>query len=271
MPAVTDREGHYEFGENWARFAETVTEHHIARAQAGLEKLLGQGLRGRSFLEIGCGSGIHSLAALRLGAAPLQAIDIDERAAETARRMLERHAPHRSWTVQTRSILDIAPGESEWDVVYSWGALHHTGAMRDAIGRSASLVGPGGTLVLALYRKTLMCRFWRWEKRLYVQGPRAYRSAAELVLTASTLAALVVTGRNPWRYVRRYPEARGMSFATDIRDWLGGYPYESASPDEIRRLMLDLGFVERRFFPCRTRVGLLGVGCDEYVFARRDA
>lgn len=268
MGALTDRKSHFDFGENWARFAQGITEQHIARARDGVAKLLGSDLADHSFLEIGCGSGIHTLAALQLGAASVMAFDIDARAVETARALLSRHVPDEPWELALRSVFDIPAGSIQYDIVYSWGVLHHTGDMRRAIERAASLVKPQGRLVIALYRKTPMCGFWRAEKRFFVHGPRWYRPLAELTFSALFVLALALIGRNPIRYIAEYPKARGMSFRTDIRDWLGGYPYESAAPEEVRDWLAALGFAEERFFPGNTRLGLLGVGCDEYVFRK---
>ena len=43
----------------------------------------------------------------------------------------------------------------------------------------------------------------------------------------------IVRAQNPIRVFRQYKERRGMDFMTDIRDWLGGYPYEHASIQEV--------------------------------------
>lgn len=261
-----DSKTHYDFGKNWARFAEDVAERNAAEAVKGLSRLIGDNLKGKSFLDIGCGSGLHAVAALRLGAATVRAVDLDPNSVSTARHLLTRFAAGEPWHVEERSVFELSAASGRYDVVYAWGVLHHTGRMRDAIRHAASLVEPGGLLVIAIYRKTPLCPAWRLEKKFYALGPRWYRSIADFCLAALTLAALAMTGRNPVAYVRQYPRARGMTFMTNIRDWLGGYPYESASPEEIRSIVAPSGFREERFFPCNTRVGLLGVGCDEYVF-----
>ncbi|MCA3275110.1 MAG: class I SAM-dependent methyltransferase [Methylobacterium sp.] len=121
-------------------------------------------------LDIGCGSGLHSLAALRLGAARVHAIDLDRLSVETTRDLLGRYAAGEAWTVEELSVFDMA-GLPQYDIVYSWGVLHHTGAMRRAIGEAAARVAPGGLLCLALYRRTPFCGLWRIEKRLYCASP----------------------------------------------------------------------------------------------------
>ena len=63
-----------------------------------------------------------------------------------------------------------------------------------------------------------------------------------------------------------------MSFFHDVHDWLGGYPYESVSRDETVAILNDLGFFHVRSFVKKNmiaRSGILGSGCDEYVFKRR--
>ena len=267
---LTKLETHFDFGENWANFAESVNGRLLDHARSGMAKLLGPDIKGRSFLEIGCGSGIHTFAALQLGAIHATALDIDSRAVETARSLLLEHAPNGPWQVMHQSVFEVPVGSLQHDIVYSWGALHHTGDMEAALERAASLVKPGGLLAIAVYRKTPMCRFWRAEKKLFSRAPKWYRNIVELGYIVLFVWGLVATGRNPARYIKEYPRARGMTFGTDVRDWLGGYPYESASPQEVRGWLARLGFCEERYFPSRTRLGLLGVGCDEYRFRKAD-
>ena len=65
---LTDRKSHFEFGQNWKDYATTIDQNRIESAIEGLRKLFSDGLAGKTLLDIGCGSGLHSLAALSLGA-----------------------------------------------------------------------------------------------------------------------------------------------------------------------------------------------------------
>ena len=88
-PSLTELSSHFSFGENWASYAELIDEPAIVEAERGLVRLVGaDGIRGRTFLDLGCGSGLHALAALRLGATRVDAIDIDPVAAKTAQAVL---------------------------------------------------------------------------------------------------------------------------------------------------------------------------------------
>jgi SAM-dependent methyltransferase len=168
------------------------------------------------------------------------------------------------------SILDPAflSKLGQFDVVYSWGVLHHTGAMRDAIEKTAQLVTPGGTVALALYRKTALCRFWTLEKRWYCRASEAAQARARSLYVRLLRAAFALTRRDFERYLSSYSSHRGMDFAHDVHDWLGGYPYESIEPDDVDKLLSRFGFQYIRGNVYRGSIGLFGSGCNEYVYQR---
>lgn len=268
---LTQLESHFAFGENWADFSSTIDDRAIAQATADLQRLLPEGeLAGKSFLDIGSGSGLSSLAAIRSGASAVTALDIDPNSVATTEATLSRFAPGTRWTARQQSVFALSPESAgTFDVVYSWGVLHHTGDMWRAIRAAAELVNPGGCLVLAIYAKSPVCPAWKVEKRLYTALPRWLQPVIRWPFTAAYLAGIAATGRSPLDYVRNYRSNRGMSFHHDIHDWLGGYPYESASPDEILAFLAPLGFVPRRTFTKPApAAGLFGCPCDEFVLER---
>jgi 2-polyprenyl-6-hydroxyphenyl methylase/3-demethylubiquinone-9 3-methyltransferase len=265
-------DSHFAFGENWKAFVETLSEESIAEAVRGLAKLFpADELRGRDFLDIGCGSGLSMLAALRLGAKSVAGIDIDPNSVDAARAVLTRHAAGQTWHVQVNSVFDFAPENGQaYDVVHSWGVLHHTGDMWPAVRNAAALVAPKGYLALALYRKTPLCGFWRVEKKFYTRSGAAVQTAIAAVYRGIYKVALHATGRTPAAYINAYKSARGMSWSHDVHDWLGGYPYESVTPQEVSAVLGELGFDEVRSFERPAAVqGLFGSHCDEFVAIRR--
>jgi 2-polyprenyl-3-methyl-5-hydroxy-6-metoxy-1,4-benzoquinol methylase len=269
MRLLKDHSSHFAFGDNWASYARIVDEKRICEAESGLLRLVGRDcLRQRSFLDIGCGSGLHALVAARLGASQIFAIDIDPTSVETTRRLLDLHIPAADRRVECRSVFDLTPnGLGLFDVVYSWGALHHTGAMHEAIERAARMVAPGGLFVFALYRRTRLCRVWRREKQWYANAsPRAQKIAQSVYLGLLRLQFLL-TGRDFKTYLVDHKGSRGMDYRHDIHDWLGGYPYESISAEEVGSIMHRLGFRHVRSFTGPLRIGFFGSGCDEYVYA----
>lgn len=269
---LLDPKSHFAFGRNWASYAAGVTEADIAEAVAGLRRLAGEEIDGRRFLDIGCGSGLHSLAASRLGARDIVALDIDPDSVSTTRQILQTYAAGREWNVREASVFDLtADSMGTFDIVYSWGVLHHTGDMQRALRCAAALVAPGGLFIFSLYRRTPLCWLWKVEKRWYARAqPRSQALARKLYVALLRLVQLIRNGRSFKTILADYRQQRGMEFHTNVHDWLGGWPYESTSPAEIDGLMRRNGLERVRLLPVSgTRTGILGSGCDEYVYARK--
>jgi len=268
---LTELQSHFAFGENWASYAEKIKEEEIDEAVKGLARLCGGRLDGQRFLDIGCGSGLHSLAALRLGAVEVVCVDIDPASVATAKSVLSRHSAGAAFRVEHASVFDMEPARwGQFDTVYSWGVLHHTGDMYRALRAAAGLVKPGGTFVVALYRKTWMCWFWRLEKRWYARASKRAQDVATSVYLWLMARRL---GRRYQAYVNTYRSWRGMNFHNDVHDWLGGYPYESITADEAQRFMAGIGFKGARVFASKRgffgrSCGVFGSGCDEYTYVR---
>ena len=270
---LTNVGSHFAFGENWASYAQIVSEDQIEKATAALHKLLGGGrLQGKRFLDIGCGSGIHTLAALRLGASKVVAVDLDSKSIAATRSLLARYVLEARCCVEQLSVFDLSPDTlGRFDVVYSWGVLHHTGHMDLALRKAAAMVGEEGEFLFALYRRTWLCPFWRAEKKWYSQAtPRKQRIAQRVYVRWFEFVCKRFFDVE--KYVREYGDVRGMDFCHDVHDWLGGYPYESILPDEVDSLMGKLGLRHKLSFLCRAKRtkmhGLLGSGCDEYAYVR---
>lgn len=271
MTDLTNVETHFAFGKNWASYARGVGVREIDEARKGLLRLLpAEAWPGRSFLDIGCGSGVHALAAASLGVSRIQAIDIDADSVSTTRAMLERAELRQPWDARVLSVFDADPATlGTFDIVYSWGVLHHTGAMWRAVENASRLVAPGGHFVVALYRSTYTDALWTAEKKLYAKASPAVQKAIRGVYIAAVRGAFLATGRNYREHERNYRSSRGMDLHHDIHDWLGGYPYETALAPEVEARLGALGFTAERVFARPKSVGVLGSGCDEYVYRRQ--
>jgi len=262
----------FAFGANWRQFLDELTPARIAEAMDSMRELLGiHQLQEKSFLDIGSGSGLFSLAARRLGAR-VHSFDFDPQSVACTEQLRAEFQPgDRDWRIETGSVLDTVfiASVGRHDVVYSWGVLHHTGAMWQAITNATSAVAPGGMLVVALYnRQPLLTPFWVGTKRLYQALPTLLRPLLVfpffLLFALLGFAADLVKWRSPldrWRGRRR----RGMRMYRDAVDWVGGWPFEVASPAEVVEFCRALGF---RLARIRTVGGRHG--CNEFVLRRAD-
>jgi len=262
----------FAFGKNWLRFLEVLDEPRIRRAEASLLAMLKEAtLRGRRFLDIGSGSGLFSLAARRLGAT-VHSFDLDPESVRCALELRRRYFPgDTGWRIEQGSALDrdYLASLGRFDIVYSWGVLHHTGRMDEALANAALPVAPRGKLFIAIYND-LGSRTARWRiiKRTYNRLPHAVRPVFTAIASAPNEAKAFVNAcvrRDPLAYVRSWSAVgeRGMSRWRDLVDWVGGYPYETATPEQI------FDFYETRGFRLVTlKCGGVGLGCNEFVFVR---
>lgn len=260
----------FEFGRNWSNFLKSLNEERIGRAEESLRKMLDvETLRGKSFLDVGSGSGLFSLAAHRLGAR-VHSFDYDPASFASTAELQKRYYPgDGEWRVEQGSVLDKIYLDSlgQFDIVYSWGVLHHTGAMWEALENVVPLVKPGGTLFIAIYNdQGKRSRQWRSVKKAYNFLPARLRFLvlwpAFLQLWWKRLLKDALVGR-PLQSFRNYKALRGMSLWHDVVDWVGGYPFEVAKPEEILDLYSGNGF---RLARLTTQAGDLG--CNEYVLVR---
>ena len=266
----------FTFGENWSRFLSVLDENRILEAEDSLkEKLEVESLAGKTFLDIGSGSGLFSLAARRLGAR-VHSFDFDPKSVACAVELRRRYFPgDANWTIEEDSALDADYLRSlgTFDVVYSWGVLHHTGEMWKGLANAASVVKPGGKLFVAIYNDMgSQSNRWRWIKRTYNRLPRFLKLPFAMVAIApeemkSALRATI--SLQPQDYIRSWTNYeknnRGMNRWRDVIDWVGGYPYEVATPEEI----FDF-YRQRGFALVQMKCGKVGLGCNEFVFRKDD-
>lgn len=268
--ALTDTT-RFGFGENWRRYLAAIDEPRVAEAEQSLRDLLRlDRLDGRAVVDIGCGSGLFSLAAWRLGAERVHSLDYDPNSVLAAEELKRRWAAEAvNWTIERGDALDPAylSGLGQFDVVYSWGVLHHTGAMWQALDHVAELVAPGGLLALALYNdQGVTSTWWSRIKRLYCRLPGWARwlvlAPCAVRLWGPTTVRELLRGR-PGRSWREYRRQRGMSPWTDVVDWVGGFPFEVARPEEVFEFYRDRGFRLDKLATCGG-----GRGCNEFLFAK---
>lgn len=267
----------FSFGENWALFLGELNDERIGFAERSLLAMLEtDDLAGKSFVDVGSGSGLFSLAASRLGAR-VHSFDFDPSSVGCTQELKRRFfSADTSWTIDRASALDLQYIQSlgQFNIVYSWGVLHHTGAMWQAFENIVALVAPGGRVFVAIYNDQGGASLrWAAVKKMYCKSSRPLR-ALILFLSVVRLWTLqfiidLFRGRPGYSW-RAYASGttgtpRGMSAWRDLVDWVGGYPFEVAKPEEVFNFFRKRGFRLDRMITCGG-----GLGCNEYVFTRVD-
>lgn len=253
----------FKFGENWASFSRNIDESKIEEAMRSLKKLFGEDqLANKSFLDIGCGSGLFSIAAARLGARPVLGVDVDAISVATSKdnaaQWLDNLSPV---SFRHLSVLDAEQMKTldRFDVVYSWGVLHHTGNMREALQNAAQKVVSDGILMIAIYNRHWSSSLWKFIKWIYNRaGKFGQKLLIGIFMPVIFFAKWLVTFRNPLKM------ERGMDFVHNIVDWVGGYPYEYASIQEMTACLEHAGFEVLHVFPA-----LVPTGCNEFVCRKK--
>jgi len=261
----------FEFGKNWSKFLRHLKEEQIIKAEVSLCSMLElSDLTGKRFLDVGSGSGLFSLAAHRLGA-QVHSFDYDPHSVACTQELRRRYlANDQQWRIEQGSVLDAGYISSlgKFDVVYSWGVLHHTGAMWQALDHVQRMVAEGGLLFVAIYNSTgTQSARWHRIKQLYNTLPSPLRVPYTVAIAAPLeikVALRSIVSLRLSNYINRWTGNgyRGMNSWRDVVDWIGGYPYETAKPEEIFEYSRDRGFTLRRL-KC-----VNDMGCNEYVFKK---
>lgn len=270
MTVAKEETRRFAFGKNWRDFLQVLSEAHVLEAEKALCAFLDTpDLRGRRFLDIGSGSGLHSLAAKRMGAI-VHSFDYDPQSVECTLELKRRYFPtEKNWTIQQGSILNesFIRELGEFDISYAWGVLHHTGALWQALHNAQLPVRSEGLLFVAIYNdQGLISALWKIIKRIHSSNELGYAFITGLFYPIFFLSGLVmdiIYFRNPATRYREHKKYRGMSLIHDWRDWLGGYPYEPVKPEKVVDFCKNLGYELVRFEPTRH-----GFGNNQFLFRR---
>lgn len=263
----------FSFGKNREDFLKKITPQQIEDATTYVSNFLGKQVvvAGKTVVDVGCGSGIMSLAFLQLGAKKVLSIDIDDTSIACAQHVKQQFGiSDDRWEIKKCSVLnkESIAHFGTFDIVYSWWVIHHSGDMWRGLENLFALTHWHTYLYLALYNTCTRwiewtSAFWHAVKSVYSKYHRT-RYIIKPLYTAYLLLWLIATGRNPITYIRGYKSFRGMDFFTDIEDRLGGYPYEYAHFDEI------VDYYQKKWYTLLDGIRVRSIGCNEFLFQKKE-
>lgn len=259
----------WSFGKNWKKFLSGLDENKIKIAGESLKNFIETDtFKGRTFLDIGCGSGLFSLGAAMLGAEKIVSTDIDDSCICCAEHLREKFGISAGrWEIRKGSVLDSGFMQSlpASDIVYAWGVLHHTGELYKALDNSIIPLKNKGFVYTAVYNEYKGfpgSALWLKIKKFYSASPRAVRELIKAVFIIQIFIIKLIKFKNPFKYVAEYGHCtgRGMDFFRDVEDWLGGYPYEFAPPERV------ISHYQKKGLGLIKCLKAKSTGCNEYLF-----
>ena len=262
-------ENRFEFGKNWSNFLNNLSDEQIENAKKELIEWVGD-LNGKTFLDAGSGSGLHSLGARMLGA-KVYSFDYDEESVNCTKYLKEKYFLNDdNWKIEKGDVLDInyLKKLGKFDVVYSWGVLHHTGNMKQALENIIIPVRESGLLFIAIYNtQVYWTSYWKFVKKTYNRNILWKYFWTSFYIVFETLKGGIkdiLLFKNPLKRYKEYKKNRGMSIYYDLIDWIGGYPFETAKPEEIFEFYKEKGFELEKLYTANG-----GHGCNQFLFRKK--
>ena len=266
----------FQFGDNWLNFSKKLNNQKIKIAENDLKNFIKINLKNKKFLDIGCGSGLSSLAAVNLGA-KVVSFDIDKNSIKASKYLKKVYNINsKDWKILSGNVLNknFLKILGKFDIIYCWGVLHHTGNMYLGLNNLILNSKKNTLLYLALYNdEGLNSKVWLIIKKFYNILPTIFfkKIFFYLILILNILIVDIFALANLRNFkaikelvykIKNYENSRGMTYINDQLDWIGGYPFEVAKPQIIINF-----FKEKKFKLIKVKFNK-GYGNNMYLFSK---
>jgi len=175
LPCGTDFPGNEKFERYSRAYFDALEASRYAREPGVFSFAQFTRYHGCKVLEVGVGTGTDFLQWVRAGA-DAHGIDLTPEAIEIAQRRLAIYGLHAA-DLRTGDCEALPYADDTFDLVYSWGVIHHTPNTERALVEIVRVCRPGGTCKLMLYHRHSLVAFFLWARRALLTG-RPWRSVA---------------------------------------------------------------------------------------------
>jgi ubiquinone/menaquinone biosynthesis C-methylase UbiE len=216
-------------------------------------------VEGKSVVDAGCGTGIFSAIFAANGAGAVTGIDISPGSLRTAASLKARfNLENANFEVQDMLCLPYA--DASFDIVWAWGTVHHTTDPLAAITELGRVLRPGGSILLAIYRRTRVTWIHEAIRRSLIRTPEwSWTTIANIM--AFFLWPVV------WFFKRREKSRQGEKLAELVLDWYFVPIRSYYTPEEIKRFLESRGYAIEKFLPASGRFN----SSSNFIFKARKA
>ncbi|MFQ6107920.1 MAG: class I SAM-dependent methyltransferase [Candidatus Aminicenantales bacterium] len=195
----------------------------------------------KSVLDAGCGTGVFSIIFARMGALSVVGIDISKRSLERAQRQADQLGLQNA-TFQKVNMLRLPFTDACFDIVWSWGSVHHTADPFGCLAELIRVLKPGGSLLVAVYRRTGLTFLHETLRKGLIRLPSKY-----WIPFSRFLSLVAAPGISLFK--KRDKSRKGEKLEQLLFDWFFVPIRHSYLPEEIKSFLVKRGLVIKKYLP----------------------
>jgi len=199
------------------------------------------GVKGKRVLDAGCGPGVFSLIFAQKEASCVIGVDISQESLKAAQR-LRKSSRLRAIELIRNDVLSLCFKNESFDIVWAWGTVHHTTDPYQGLSELIRVLRPGGSLLLAVYRKTSLTSLHELLRKILIRTPKfSWLLLAKLLShVLSPITAL---------FKKREKSRQGETLEELVLDWFFVPIKHFFHPKEVQSFLEANGLTIETFVP----------------------